>query len=106
WARALGGTCYVPMSSAAAEEYLRGLAGGVADALLAEPFRPAAGYDVGTALVTTHFSSPEALGCTLDVFYARFLDDLGLADRPDARARLAKLLGSLASGYARALRGR
>ena len=105
WSRALAGTCYVPMSTAAAEEYLCGLAGGLADALLSEDFRPTAGYDVGTALVTTHFSSPEALGCTIEVFEERFLEDLGL-QRPDARVRMARLLGSLASGYARALRGR
>ena len=105
WSRALAGTCYVPMSTAAAEEYLCGLAGGLADALLSEEFRSTAGYDVGTALVTTHFSSPEALGCTIETFQDRFLTDLGL-QRPDARRRLSRLLGSLASGYARALRGR
>ena len=107
WARALAGTCYVPMSSAATQEYLGGLAGGLADALFSDPFRPTAGYDVGAALVTTHFSSPEALGCTVEVFEQRFLDDLGIGrDAEDARTRLAKLLGALASGYARSQRGR
>jgi diguanylate cyclase (GGDEF)-like protein len=118
WARALAGTCYVPMSSAATQEYLGGLAGGLADALFTDPFRATAGYDVGAALVTTHFSSPEALGCTVEVFEQRFLDDLGIGrdgdgqgaggrvSPADARSRLAKLLGALASGYARSQRGR
>ncbi|HSK97204.1 MAG TPA: bifunctional diguanylate cyclase/phosphodiesterase [Euzebyales bacterium] len=105
WGRAMTGSSYVPMSSAAVEEYLCGLAGGIADALLSDPFRPTAGYDVGAALVTTHFSSPEALGCTIEVFHERFLEDLEIT-RADARQRLAKLLGAMASGYARSQRGR
>jgi diguanylate cyclase len=105
WGRAMTGGSYVPMSSAAVEEYLCGLAGGIADALLSDPFRPTAGYDVGAALVTTHFSSPEALGCTIEVFHERFLEDLEIT-RPDGRQRLAKLLGAMASGYARSQRGR
>jgi predicted signal transduction protein with EAL and GGDEF domain len=99
------GNSYVPMSSAAVEEYLCGLAGGIADAVLSDPFRSTAGYDVGAALVTTHFSSPEALGCTIEVFHERFLEDLEIT-RSDGRARLAKLLGAMASGYARSQRGR
>jgi diguanylate cyclase (GGDEF)-like protein len=105
WGRAMAGTSYVPMSSAAVEEYLCGLAGGIAEALLTDPFRPTAGYDVGAALVTTHFSSPEALGCTIEVFEERFLDDLEIT-RGDGRQRLARLLGAMASGYARSQRGR
>jgi diguanylate cyclase (GGDEF)-like protein len=101
----MAGTSYVPMSSAAVEEYLGGLAGGIAEALLTDPFRSTAGYDVGAALVTTHFSSPEALGCTIEVFEERFLDDLEIT-RSDSRHRLAKLLGALAAGYAHSQRGR
>jgi diguanylate cyclase (GGDEF)-like protein len=105
WGQAMAGTSYVPMSSAAVEEYLGGLAGGIAEALLTDPFRSTAGYDVGAALVTTHFSSPEALGCTIEVFEERFLDDLEIT-RSDGQRRLAKLLGALAAGYARSQRGR
>jgi diguanylate cyclase (GGDEF)-like protein len=105
WGQAMAGTSYVPMSSAAVEEYLGGLAGGIAEALLTDPFRSTAGYDVGAALVTTHFSSPEALGCTIEVFEERFLDDLEIT-RSDGQRRLAKLLGALAAGYAHSQRGR
>jgi diguanylate cyclase (GGDEF)-like protein len=55
--------------------------------------------------VTTNFSSPEALGCSIEVFEERFIEDLGIT-RPDARYRLARVMGALASGYARSIRAR
>lgn len=105
WTKAITGTCYVPLTVAEVERYLSGLTGRLAAALAQEPFSPRIGYDVGTDLVAANFTAAEALGRTIEVMQLRMLRDLGAAT-PDDADRLGRLLGSLATGYAKAIRDR
>ncbi len=105
WTKAITGTCYVPLTVAEVERYLSGLTGRLAAALAQEPFSPQIGYDVGTDLVAANFTAAEALGRTIEVMQLRMLRDLGAAT-PDDADRLGRLLGSLATGYAKAIRDR
>ncbi len=111
WATTIAGTSYVPLSSTELESFLRDLAGRIIDALLDDTFDPQVGYEVGRTLVNAHFTSPETLGRTVAVLGNRLLPQLGLSyvEGPDAAelaSRLAMLQGSLASGFAEALRDR
>ncbi len=109
WFKAIAGTSYVPMPQIEVESFLQELTRQLADALHAEPFSSQVGYQVGSALVRAHVTSAEALGRTVEVIDGRLLRDLGLADDAGAdhlRDRMAKLLGTVATGFARALRDR
>ncbi|WP_085066608.1 putative bifunctional diguanylate cyclase/phosphodiesterase [Catenuloplanes japonicus] len=91
------------MSQGELEEQLRLLTRELRDALLAEPFSIRRGYRVGGSLVRAHVVSAEGLGRTIEVLDQRLLRDLGLAD---TGGRMARLLGTVSTGYARALRDR
>src|SRR6266545_2718525 len=105
WAKALAGTCYVPMTRAERHDFLHSLGTRLAAAVTAEPFSGTPGYELGTGLVVADFATPEALGRTVEVIDDRFLADAGLAGE-EPRRRLAQLLGALAAGYSWALRDR
>jgi diguanylate cyclase (GGDEF)-like protein len=105
WAKAVMGTGYVPMTYAEVEAYLFGLTQRMAGALREEPLRLHTGYDVGADLVNKHFASAEAFGRTVEVVELRLRRDLEL-DGDDAQERVGRLLGTVAVGYARALRNR
>jgi len=103
WARAVVAVDYVPMTRAELEAYLSVLAGQLAEALAAEPVDEEAGRRAGAALVAAHMTAPDVLGATIEIVQGALIP-------PDAdgavRRRAAKLLGSLAAGYARAMRDR
>ncbi|SCL23333.1 diguanylate cyclase (GGDEF) domain-containing protein [Micromonospora inyonensis] len=105
WARAVSGTSYLPMTQEQLEVFLQRLTERLAAALRAEPFDPRVGHQVGVDLVTAHVASAEGLGRTIEVMQLRLLHDLGLV-ADDAENRLARLLATVATGYARALRDR
>ena len=105
WAKAVTGTSYLPVTPAQLEEFLEGLTLRLLDALYAEPFSLRSGYQIGSDLVAAHIASAEGLGRTIEVIDLRLLRDLGLSG-DDLRDRMARLLGTVAIGYARALRDR
>ncbi|GAA1763557.1 bifunctional diguanylate cyclase/phosphodiesterase [Luedemannella helvata] len=105
WTKAITGTCYVPLTVAEVEQYLGGLTERLAAALRQEPFSPGIGHDIGTELVAADFTAAEALGRTIEVMQLRLLRDLG-ATTPEDADRIGRLLGSLATGYAKAIRDR
>ncbi|GLY20685.1 hypothetical protein Misp04_04170 [Micromonospora sp. NBRC 101691] len=105
WARAVSGTSYLPMTQEQLEVFLQGLTDRLADAMRAEPFEPRVGHQVGIDLVAAHIASAEGLGRTIEIIQLRLLHDLGLV-ADDAEDRLARLLATVATGYARALRDR
>jgi diguanylate cyclase (GGDEF)-like protein len=105
WAKAVTGTCYLTMTQVELEEFLLGLTGRLAEAVHAEPLSPLVGHRIGADLVAAHLTSAEGLGRTIEVLELRLLRDLGLSG-DDLRDRMARLLGSVAAGYAGALRGR
>jgi diguanylate cyclase (GGDEF)-like protein len=115
WAKAVTGTSYVPVTPAQLEEYLEGLTVRLVEALYAEPFSLRSGYQIGADLVAAHIASAEGLGRTIEVIELRLLRDLGISPASpsadpgsgdDLRDRMARLLGTVAIGYARALRDR
>jgi diguanylate cyclase (GGDEF)-like protein len=105
WAKAVSGTSYLPMTQAELEAFLRGLTGRLAEALRAEPLSPQCGYQIGADLVAAHITSAEALGRTIEVIDLRLIRDLGMSG-DDLHDRMARLLGTVATGYARAQRNR
>jgi diguanylate cyclase (GGDEF)-like protein len=97
WAAAIHGVCFVPKSRAERYELVRGFARRLATALRTEPFDPAAGYEVGAALVAADYVVPEVLARTVSVLHT------GLAGPDD---RVAALVEALVAGFTRALRRR
>ncbi|MDG4832232.1 bifunctional diguanylate cyclase/phosphodiesterase [Solwaraspora sp. WMMD1047] len=93
------------MTQAQLERLLRRLTAQLADALHSEPFNLQIGQRVGADLVAAHIASAEGLGRTIEVIQLRLLRDLGLSD-DDTQDRMARLLATVATGYARALRDR
>nr|WP_245712937.1 bifunctional diguanylate cyclase/phosphodiesterase [Micromonospora nigra] len=87
------------------EELLQGLTEQLAQALRAEPLDLRVGHRVGAELVAAHVASAEGLGRTVEVIQLRLVRDLGLV-ADDLEDRMARLLGAVATGYARALRDR
>ncbi|MFI1193875.1 putative bifunctional diguanylate cyclase/phosphodiesterase [Micromonospora sp. NPDC020750] len=93
------------MTQAQLEALLQRFTDRLAEALVAEPFDLRVGHQVGAELVESHIASAEGLGRTIEVVQLRLLRDLGLVGE-DVEDRLARLLATVATGYARALRGR
>jgi diguanylate cyclase len=105
WAGTLLRTSYVAMTRAELEEFLGELTARLAAALRDQPFAAAPGYDIGASLVAVDLYSPEGLGCTIGIIEQRLLSDLGLTGAEE-RCRLSRLLATVATGFARALRDR
>ena len=103
WTRAITGTTFVPGGRTQVLTVLDELLRRLATALTAEPFDAAPGFEVGADLVNSQISSPQALGNTLALLDAQLIDVLGIV-HPEARARLAALLGELAAGFSLTMR--
>lgn len=110
WAAALKGALSPAMTRAEVEELLCGLAAQLVEAMRAAPFRADLGREVGAALVEAHYRDPAVVNRTLALLGTEFVNDLGalfgyLDDR-SWTARIAVLQGSVAEGFADALRDR
>jgi diguanylate cyclase (GGDEF)-like protein len=92
---------FMPAGRARARAVLESLVRRLVGGLTAEPFDPAVGYRVGADLVATNISSPRALGETIALLNERLLVVEGASP-----ARVAALLGQLATGYTEAMRNR
>ncbi|WP_177154560.1 MULTISPECIES: putative bifunctional diguanylate cyclase/phosphodiesterase [Actinosynnema] len=106
WATAVIGSSYVPMTRSEVVEHLRALTEVLVAALLATPFRPAPGHEIGARLVEAHFTGTDTLGRTVQLMGDDLCAELGIPADDATRTRLAALQGALAAGYARALRER
>lgn len=73
----------------------------LAGALVAEPFFPAAGREVGAALFGSHLNDPETIGVCVACL-AELPDALDV-DADLARARMSELIGAVVTGYSAAL---
>jgi diguanylate cyclase (GGDEF)-like protein len=103
WIQAITGTTFVPGGRAVVRVVLDESLRRLATALTAEPFDAEPGFQVGSELVTSQISSPHALGNTLTLLDHQLIDELGIT-HPDARGRLAALLGQLAAGFSLTMR--
>ncbi|MET1076132.1 MAG: EAL domain-containing protein [Umezawaea sp.] len=106
WATAVIGSSYVPMTRAEVAEHLQSLTEVLVEALIADPFRTAPGYDIGARLVEAHFTGTDTLGRTVQLLGDDLLTELGIGADLRMASRLSALQGALAAGYARALRER
>jgi diguanylate cyclase (GGDEF)-like protein/PAS domain S-box-containing protein len=108
WADAVASTCYVSMGREELTEHLLLITRLLVDATLAPELDPSIPYQVGADLVSAHFTGTEMLGESLSLIVER-LPEL-LADRLTGDIgldrRIARLTGSMAAGYASALRER
>jgi PAS domain S-box-containing protein len=104
WQRALAGTSYVPLSSREILKHLLGLTDGLIAILVTDPFTPAAAREIGASLVALHFTQPESLGMTMEIFGVHLLADLDAAQQHTLGPRLAAALGELATGFTAAMR--
>ncbi|MGR6321194.1 bifunctional diguanylate cyclase/phosphodiesterase [Micromonospora soli] len=93
------------MTQAQLEALLQRLTERLAVAIRSEPFDLRVGQQVGAELVAAHIASAEGLGRTIEVIQLRLVRDLGLVAE-DVEDRMARLLATVATGYARALRDR
>jgi|GEM_PF-544964 len=104
WLGALADTSFVPGSRRAqARAVLDRSLRQLTSALVAEPFDPTPGYRIGFDLVSARISSPRALGSTMALLGQQLIAQLGIRHQ-HASARLAALLGQLATGFAEATR--
>jgi diguanylate cyclase (GGDEF)-like protein/PAS domain S-box-containing protein len=105
WADVIVGTNYVSRGREELTAYLLGLTHHLVDAALAPEFDPSVAHQVGADLVAAHFTGTETLGETLALITERLADLLdGLTESPEMPARIARLVGNIATGYASALR--
>jgi len=103
WMLAVARTSFVPMSRRNLRAYLLVLTHNLLDAFAAAEFDRSVPYDVGTALVATHFTEVASLERTLAVLGAQLASAV---TTQAGAARLAALQGALAAGYAQALQDR
>ncbi|MGW7352314.1 putative bifunctional diguanylate cyclase/phosphodiesterase [Streptomyces sp. NPDC054784] len=109
WSRAVYPVTATSMTRAEFEDHLYPLAELLGDALHSHPFSPAAGREVGAALVAAHCTDPEALPQILGVvesylvLYSSEADPLPV---DEGRARCSRLQHAIAAGFSRALRER
>lgn len=104
WLQALRQVAKVPMTESDLHRLVADLADRLQAALTGDPFDSTTGRVVGADLVTAGFGTPEALGATITTVHAVLVHTAPTAQQPSTSARLAELLGSLASGFNRAAR--
>ncbi len=107
WAEAIIGTSYVSMGRRVLTRHLVGLTHQLVDAALAVEFDPTVGHQVGVDMVAAHFTGIETLRETLALIAEELPGVLGSGlPGVEVAGRVAQLVGSMAAGYAGALRER
>ena len=108
WAAAVAGTSYVSMENHELTEHLLGLTDRLVAAAFSAEFDPSVGHQVGADLVAARFTGTETLGESLALITERLADlvDGTAPQGPELAARIARLTGHIATGYATALRER
>jgi diguanylate cyclase (GGDEF)-like protein/PAS domain S-box-containing protein len=107
WAQAIIGTSYVSMGRRVLARHLLGHTEQLVEAMLAAEFDPSAGRAIGVDMVAAHFTGTETLNKTLALIAGELPGLLGQAPPGvDVAGRVAQLVGSMAAGYASALRER
>ncbi|GAA3725706.1 cyclic Di-GMP phosphodiesterase RmdA [Plantactinospora mayteni] len=107
WAREVARCGFVATSTAESQRLLLAQTVRLARAVLAEPFTPQPGYDIGRALVDAHLTEPGVLDWSVRALGEQFRAVV-LPALPDATTtpRIAALAGALSAGFAGALRQR
>jgi diguanylate cyclase (GGDEF)-like protein/PAS domain S-box-containing protein len=104
WEKALRTTAYVPTSRAVIDRVLRELLDQLFDSLAAEKFSPEPGRMVGQRLVDAYYINEQSVSRTMEVL------GQGLPTNPELQGidglanKVVAVLGTVAAGYAAALR--
>lgn len=107
WVEAIVGTSYVSTGRRGLAKHLLGFTQQLVEAALADEFDPSVGSWVGVELVAAHFTGTETLSKTLALVAEGLPGLLGAAlPGVDIACRVGQLTGSIAAGYAGALRER
>lgn len=104
WEKALRTTAYVPTSRAMIECVLRELLDQLFDCLAAAKFSPESGRMVGQRLVTAYFISEQSLSRTMEVLGQGLPANPELQGVDGLAGKVVSVLGTVAAGYAAALR--
>lgn len=105
WVAEVAKSNFLPEGRSRGRALLEGILRRLVAALSAEPFEASEGYLIGATLVANDITSPRALGDSISLLSGRMLEDLGIGD-DYCPARLAALLGQLATGFTEAMRDR
>ncbi|SDR03958.1 putative bifunctional diguanylate cyclase/phosphodiesterase [Actinopolyspora saharensis] len=106
WTRALVGTSYVPMTGAEVEEQLEAYTARLAEALLGRPQNTEGAREVGSDLVSAHFTGAESLARTVECVGERMLPLFGLPESPELRSRVSAVQAAISAGFMHAARKR
>jgi PAS domain S-box-containing protein len=103
WFHAVVRTSFVPLSMHDVRQELTSLVDRVINALFLDPFDDGQPRAIGVALAQLHYVQPDALGGTQEVLARHLTMQLTAVPAP-FQARVAALLGGLATGFAREVR--
>jgi diguanylate cyclase (GGDEF)-like protein/PAS domain S-box-containing protein len=106
WVEVIGDTTYLSMGRDELVQYLLGLTQQLVDAALAAEFDRSVGRQVGAKMVAAHFTGNETLAETLALLFEGLPRLMEVSRGVDVASRTAQLVGSMAAGYADALRER
>lgn len=103
WVHVIAASTYISISPGELESDLRELAGTLTSALLAQPFDPKPGTDVGARMVAGQLVGADTLALSVEVLADGLYGIAGHTGRDAARNLLA-LLAAMCTGYAEAVR--
>jgi diguanylate cyclase (GGDEF)-like protein/PAS domain S-box-containing protein len=106
WSQVIVDTSYVSIGRQVLARHLLGLTQQLVDAALATEFDRSVGREVGAEMVAAHFTGKETLSETLALITEGLPCLLEAPPGVDVTGRVAQLVGSMAAGYADALRER
>jgi diguanylate cyclase (GGDEF)-like protein/PAS domain S-box-containing protein len=106
WAEVIVGTSHVSMERDELAQHIRGFTQQLVEVTLAAEFDRSIGRRVGAEMVAAHFTGNETLGETLALITEGLPGLLEASRGVDVVSRVAQLVGSMATGYADALRER
>ncbi|GGK76192.1 putative bifunctional diguanylate cyclase/phosphodiesterase [Mangrovihabitans endophyticus] len=101
WTADVAAAGFLPAGRGRARAALEDLLRQLLDAVHAEPFNPAPGYQIGRRLVELRMSSPAVIGSTIALLAERLPE---LAGDPPGRRRIPHLMAGIAAGFSAAQR--
>jgi PAS domain S-box-containing protein len=101
WHQSIADTCYPVKSAGEVRQDLQALTGKVIGLVVGAQLDAAEAEEIGVALARLHYIQAQALGQSLRVLGEQFYDVRPDVDTEAYLARLAKMLGSMATGFFR-----
>lgn len=99
WHATIAGTSFTPLPAEEVRRRLDDLTSRAITLLLSERFDRGEAQEIGSALGSMHYLSPEALGRTQELLARQLLEDLSDDYALVVQARMATLLGEIGAGF-------